>query len=105
MRIRMIILVFLAVLPYHALAQKPRLEFEVASVKPNKTGGGSAISGMVRGDRFISTNVTVSREIPAKLQLHPIVDEFSLTRRPRREQNALNPSSTARAVTLSLPPS
>ena len=49
-----------------ALAQlQPRLEFEVASVKPSKTGitGPGAIDDGIRGNRFMATNVTTRRLI------------------------------------------
>jgi uncharacterized protein (TIGR03435 family) len=44
-----------------ARAQNARPEFEVASVKPNLSGSTSATNGNVRGNRFSSTNVTISQ--------------------------------------------
>jgi uncharacterized protein (TIGR03435 family) len=34
---------------------------KLVSVKPNRTGSGSSINGLIRGNRFISTNVTVGQ--------------------------------------------
>jgi uncharacterized protein (TIGR03435 family) len=55
------IVLFSALSVVLAHAQKAPPAFEVASVKRNLSGGTSAIGSMVRGDRYISTNVTLSQ--------------------------------------------
>jgi uncharacterized protein (TIGR03435 family) len=62
-----------------ALAQNARLEFEVASIKPNNSRSGSAISGMLRGDRFFSTNVTLSQTVRTAYG----IQEFQIAGQPR----------------------
>src|SRR5262245_12049137 len=61
-----------------APAQNTRLEFEVASIKSNKSGSGNAISGMIRGDRFSSTNVTLSQTVRAAYG----IQEFQIAGQP-----------------------
>jgi uncharacterized protein (TIGR03435 family) len=60
------------------LAQNARLEFEVASVKRNNSGSGNAISGMIKGDRFSSTNVTLTQMVRTAYN----VQEFQISGQP-----------------------
>jgi uncharacterized protein (TIGR03435 family) len=50
-------------------ADQGRLEFEVASVKPNKSGDGRVMLGMAPGGRFTATNVTLRMLIRNAYQL------------------------------------
>jgi uncharacterized protein (TIGR03435 family) len=60
-------------------AQDSPPRFEVASIKRNLSGSGSAVNGMIRGDRFTSTNVTLTQLIRAAYN----VQEFQITEQPR----------------------
>ena len=66
------------VLQWVAMAQSPRREFEVASVKPNNSGSGNAVSGLVQGSRFSSTNVTLMQMVRTAYG----VQEFQVTGHP-----------------------
>src|SRR5262249_54566436 len=57
--------------------------FEVSSVKRNLSGGSSAISGMVRGDRFTSTNVTLTQ----LLRFAFGIQEFQIAGKPGWSDN------------------
>jgi uncharacterized protein (TIGR03435 family) len=59
-------------------AQEARPRFEVASVKRNLSGSGSAVNGMIRGDRFTSTNVSLTQLIRAAYN----VQEFQIAEQP-----------------------
>jgi uncharacterized protein (TIGR03435 family) len=61
-----------------ARAQNARPEFEVSSVKPNVSGSASAINGSVRGNRFSSTNVTISQLVRVAYG----VQEFQIAGQP-----------------------
>jgi uncharacterized protein (TIGR03435 family) len=61
----------------HAQASPPA--FEVSSVKRNLSGSASAISGMVRGDRFTSTNITPTQLLRSAFG----IQEFQIAGKPR----------------------
>src|SRR5437773_6864089 len=65
-------------LPLCGFAQNPRLTFEVASVKPNNTRSGSSVSGGNQGDRFYSTNVTLTQLVRSAYG----VQEFQISGQP-----------------------
>jgi uncharacterized protein (TIGR03435 family) len=72
------LMLFFVCVSLGAIAQNARLEFEVASLKPNKSGSGSAISGLLQGDRFSSTNVTLSQMVRTAYG----VQEFQIAGQP-----------------------
>src|SRR5437867_9201243 len=72
------LVLFLVSLQTSAIAQDARLEFEVASVKPNNSASGNAISGLVQGSRFSSTNVTLTQMVRTAYG----VQEFQITGQP-----------------------
>ena len=72
-------ILILAALQCVSMAQNPRLEFEVASVKPNNSGSGNAVSGLVQGSRFSSTNVTLMQMVRTAYG----VQEYQVSGHPR----------------------
>src|SRR4051812_26528902 len=54
-----------------AQAQGAPLQFEVASVKPNKSGGGQVSIGIQPGGRFNASNVTLRDLIRIAYQVQP----------------------------------
>jgi len=72
------IVLFGALSVVFAQAQTSPQAFEVSSVKRNLSGGSAAIAGMVRGDRFTSTNITLTQLLRTAFG----IQEFQIAGKP-----------------------